>query len=210
MKTLFTIILVVSSLCASASTYTETMKTSIDKIFKAKSVSELDQIAGLFYRIGEKEQNEWLPYYYAAYAYTHATFFIQDADSTDAVLDKAQAVMDQLIRKKDDESEVYVLQALIYSMRITSASRGFKYSSLSAEALAKAEGLNAANPRIHYCRGNNVIHTPKMFGGGSAKALAHFKRADELFTSNRVENALLPQWGEKHNREMLEKCQSEQ
>ena len=208
MKTLFSIILVVSSLFASANNYTETMKTSIDKIFKAKTVTELDQIAGLFYRIGEKEQTEWLPYYYSAYAYTHSTFFMKDADSIDVVLDKAQAIMDKLVKKKEDESEVHVLQALIYSLRITSASRGFKYSSLSAEALAKAEGLNADNPRIHYCRGNNVLHTPKMFGGGASKALAHFKKADELYKTITDENPLLPRWGEKHNRDMLEKCQS--
>lgn len=210
MKTLVSIILVVSSLCASASNYSETMKTSIDKIFNAKTVTELDQVASLFYRIGEKEQTKWLPYYYSAYAYTHSTFFMKDADSIDVVLDKAQAIMDQLVKKKEDESEVHVLQALIYSMRITGPSRGFKYSSLSEEALAKAESLNANNPRIHYCRGNNVLHTPKMFGGGAAKALAHFHTADKLYTTSRDENSLLPSWGEKHNRAMLEKCQSEQ
>jgi len=208
MKTLFSIILILSSLCASANNYTETMKTSIDKLFKAKTVAELDQLASLFYRIGEKEQSEWLPYYYAAYAHTHSTFFMNDADSIDVVLDKAQATLDQLLKKKEDESEVHVLQALIYSLRITSASRGFKYSSLSAEALTKAESLNANNPRIHYCRGNNVLHTPKMFGGGASKALEHFKKAAELYVVSKDENSLLPTWGEKHNRQMLEKCQA--
>lgn len=210
MKTLISMLILLNSVFAMADNYTETMQASIEKLLKAHTTEELNQLAGLFNRIGQTEQSKWLPYYYSAYAYTRSTFFTKEDDEIDASLDKAQAILEQLRKMEADQSEVHVLQALIYSMRISaSPMSAYKYSTLSEEALVEAEKINPNNPRIHYCRGNNVLHTPKMFGGGATKALKHFQKAQALFDSSANDNPLLPTWGLQHNKQMLAQCQKE-
>lgn len=208
MKSFITVLItcMLVSLNLSATNYHDVMKQNITKLIKSNSIEEINQIAATFERIANAEKEEWLPRYYSAYAYARATHFMSDADSIDASLDMAQAFIDELIKSNESESEVHVLQALVYSLRITSASRGYKYSSLSNKSLDRAMQLNAENPRIYYCRGNNVFNTPKMFGGGATKAQKLFTTANEKFESEKNENELWPSWGLYHNTQMLKKC----
>jgi len=84
-----------------------------------------------------------------------------------------------------------------------------KYSSLSNEALGKAEKLNPENPRVWFCKGQNVYHTPSMFGGGSEKALPLFEKAARLFDSFETPNQLWPLWGEESNGDLIEKIKED-
>lgn len=192
---------------ASASNYTEVMQQNIEKMYQAQTAQELSAISGAFYRVAQKESNEWLPLYYSAYSLVRIAFFSKDRDEIDKHLDVAQSYVDKLFIAKPRESEVYALQALLYSMRISGAMSGMKYSSLSNEELDKAEKLNKNNPRIYYCRGNNVFHTPAMFGGGKAKAKPLFEKAMELYESEGPQQtAFWPSWDKWHTKKMLEQC----
>lgn len=206
MKTLVLLTALVINQVMMAGNYHETMKQTIEKIQNCTSIDELNQLAALFTRIGDAEKDEWLPRYYACYAYSRTVHFMSDGDSIDSALDKAQAIMDDLLKSKAEESEVHVLQAMIYSLRITNPMRGYKYSSLSNQSLERAEQLNASNPRIYYCKANNVYHTPKMFGGGSENAQKLYEKAKQLFSQVKNENDLYPTWGNIHNEMMLKKC----
>ena len=98
------------------------------------------------------------------------------------------------------------LQALLYSMRITNPARGMKYSVLSNLKLDEAQEVNASNPRIYYCRGNNLYFTPSFFGGGKDKALVQFRIAEKLYLKHISISDLTPSWDFKHNQEMIKKC----
>lgn len=194
------------SFSASASNYPEVMQQNIEKMYQAKTAQELSAISGTFYRVSQKETDEWLPLYYAAYSLVRITFFSKDRDEIDKNLDVAQGYVDKLYKVKSQESEVHVLQALLYSMRISGPMSGMKYSTLSNEALDKAEALNKDNPRIYYCRGNNVFHTPSMFGGGKEKAKPLFEKALTLYDSKPSKISFWPSWDKRHTQQMLEKC----
>ncbi|MBS2097363.1 hypothetical protein [Carboxylicivirga linearis] len=209
MKTIVLLAALFVSVLTMANDYEETMKINVAKLEKSTSLNEMNQLAALFMRISDVEKNEWLPSYYASYAYVRTTHFMHDADSIDTALDQAQVLLDDLLKAKPDESELHVLQAFIYQLRITGAMSGYKYSSLSNQSLEKAEQLNADNPRIYYCKGNNVYHTPAMFGGGAEKAQALFEKAKLLFEAQSQKNELLPHWGSYHNEVMLQKCLAE-
>jgi len=209
MKTIVLLTVLLISHLTLANDYQKTMRTNITKLEKSTSINEMNQLAALFMRIADVEKKEWLPSYYASYAYARSTHFMHDADSIDSALDHAQAILDDLLKEKEDESEVYVLQAFIYQLRITSPMRGYKYSSLSNNSLEKAEQLNPDSPRIYYCKGNNVYHMPAMFGGGTEKAQALFEKAKALFDSQSQDDTLYPHWGSYHNELMLKKCISE-
>jgi hypothetical protein len=189
-----------------ANDYQTTMKANIDQLFKTTKVQDFNSIAASFKRIASLEKNEWLPTYYAAYAYARSTHFISDSDSIDRQLDSAQAELNSILKSHTNESELHVLQAFIYSLRITNPMRGYKYSNLSNQALNKAEQLDKNNPRVYYCQANNIYHTPAMFGGGKQKAKPLFEKAAQLFETAKYDNPLWPYWGSYHNNQMLAKC----
>ncbi|KJF42935.1 tetratricopeptide repeat protein [Draconibacterium sediminis] len=208
MKTIITILLVVLSTTAFSSKYEETMKTNIDKLYQLHTSAELQVLANQFERIGNAEQDKWLPNYYAAYCFIRSTFFDEmDDDAKHAQLDKAQALVDQLMKTNDDESEVYALQALLYQIRITDMSKGAKYSMKASDAIKQAERLNPENPRVYYLRGSNTFHTPKFFGGGAEKAKPDLEKAAKMFESNQPTNPLMPTWGNVHNEQLLSQCE---
>ncbi|QIA09796.1 tetratricopeptide repeat protein [Draconibacterium halophilum] len=208
MKTIITILLVVLSTTAFSSKYEETMKTNIDKLYQLHTSAELQALANRFERIGNAEQDKWLPSYYAAYCFIRSTFFDEmENDAKHAQLDKAQALVNQLIKTNDDESEIYALQALLYQIRITDMSKGAQYSMKAADAIKQAERLNPQNPRVYYLRGSNTFHTPKFFGGGAEKAKPDLEKAAEMFDSNQQTDPLMPTWGSVHNEQLLSQCE---
>lgn len=190
-----------------SSNYKEVMKTNIDKMLSLSSSAELIALANQFERIANAEKEEWLPAYYAAYCFVRSTFFDEmKSDETHQQLDKAQKIIDQLVKSNNSESEIFALQALVYQLRITDMSKGYKYSKLAGGAITVAERLNPKNPRVYYLRGSNTFHTPKMFGGGAEKAKADLEKASGMFKNYRAENDLLPTWGAIHNNQLLSKC----
>ncbi len=191
---------------SSANNYQEAMQQNIKKMYLSHSADELYAVSGSFFRISVAEKDQWLPLYYAAYSLVRIPFFMHDAEKIDGYLDQAQAYLETLKEHVPNESEVYVLQSLLYSMRITSADRGMKFSMLSNSALEKAEELNPQNPRIYYCKGNNVLHTPKFYGGGKEKALPLFLKAKTLFSSFQSPETFWPEWGLQHNNQMIVEC----
>lgn len=130
-----------------------------------------------------------------------------ETDDKHEQLDKAQSIIDQLQKKKENESEIFALQAFVYQLRITDMSKGAIYSRKAAEAIGMAEKLNSENPRVYYLRGSNTFHTPKFFGGGADKAKADLEKAAQMFDTQKQKDELMPNWGSQHNKQLLSKCE---
>lgn len=206
---MFSILMSAFSTGVYSSNYEEVMTANIQKINAASGTSELTALANQFERIGNAETGKWHPRYYSAYCYVLATAVGEmAAEDKHKLLDLAQAQMDVLLKSFKTESEIFVLQAFVYQMRITDMMKGMKYSGLSNESLDEAEKLNPNNPRVYYLRGTNTFHTPKAFGGGSEKAKPLFEKAAGLFETQKPVNALEPAWGSEHNKQMLAECNS--
>lgn len=190
-----------------SSSYEEAMAANLQKISNLKTVAEFTALASQFERIANAEPGKWHPRYYAAYCYLNPVTNIEmSVDDKHKLLDLAQAQMDILLKSFQSESEIYALQSLIYQMRITDMSKGFKYTSMSFDALEQAEKLNSNNPRVYYLRGTNTFHMPKAFGGGKEKAKPLFEKAAGLFENQKPENTFEPAWGSDHNKQMLALC----
>lgn len=212
MKKIITLTILLTTITATlfAKSYEDVMAKNIESIYKTGTPTELADLANQFSRIANVEKEKWMPGYYAAYCYTRATV-IGEISTTEKhkYLDLAQAGIDKILKIVPKESEVYVLQAFVYQLRITDASKGYKYSKLSGEALVVAEILNPQNPRIYYLKGSNTFHTPKMFGGGKNKAKPFLEKAAEMFKNQKPENKLSPSWGSYHCKELLQQCREE-
>lgn len=210
MKTIvLSILILLVAFSLSAENYESVMQQTIAEMYQSEKAEKLEAIGSKFYRIAQAEQNKWLPYYYAAYSYISITFHIDDSDVIDKNLDKAQDMLDNAFNIKPEESELHVLQGLLHSMRITNPMRGMKYSGLSNDALAEAEKLDPDNPRIWFCKAQNVFHTPSMFGGGKEKALPLYEKAAKLFDIFEPPHDLWPTWGKESNATQIAQIKNE-
>jgi tetratricopeptide (TPR) repeat protein len=178
------------------------------KSFKmARGVADYQELANSFERIANAESDQWHPLYYAALCYINMTFSGDDVTAFDGYLDKAQTFIDKALAIYPDESEIHVLQALLYQarIRVDPAGRGMTYSIKANESLVKALEYNDGNPRAYYLQAMNVLGTPKAYGGGPEKACPIFQKADETYKSHKPDHVLSPTWGGERNSMMMSK-----
>ena len=182
-------------------TYHKAMSQSIEKLFQAGTIPEYVEIANQFERITQTEKTEWLPLYYASYAYIMISFQEPDNAKKDTYLDQAQKYLDQALAIDPNESELYMLQGFLYPSRINidPMNRGMIYMGKMNIALDKSLELNPDNPRVYYLRATMTFHMPEAYGGGAAKALPFYKKADEKFKIYKPKTDLSPNWGKEIN-----------
>jgi hypothetical protein len=192
----------------SQNNYETSMKKWIDSLQNAKTADTYKRIANSFDRIATAEKDKWLPYYYAGFSYVMVAFNQEDMSKVDPILDQAQTYVDKAIALKKDEAEIQVLQALLYQARIMAdpMSRGMSFSSKASGCLEKAKSLNVDNPRIYYLEGQNLLHTPEMFGGGKSAGCPVLLKAKGKYESFKAESDLWPSWGKSETTELLKNC----
>jgi len=190
------------------SEYKQAMGAALTQMGSIKDNGGYLDLANQFQRIAENETTEWIPAYYAALCTTLYSFNEKDKAKVDPVLDQAQTMIDKALKLKPAESEIWVLQGMLYQAKIMvdPMTRGQKFFMQANEAFAKAEALNAENPRLYYLKGQNMMNMPKMFGGGKEAAKPMFQKASEKFLSFKPGEMFAPNWGKEQNAESLKAC----
>ena len=175
---------------------------------KDSTLEQYQATANSFERISNIDKSKWLPSYYAAHVYIIMSFVEKDSDMKDKYLDKAQTFIDNCQKIVKNESEVYVLQGFLYQARISVSPmlRGMKYSAKASEALNRAIKINADNPRAYYLLGQNLLHTPSMFGGGVELACPYLTKAKAKYAIFKPKSDISPNWGEKATIKLLAYC----
>ena len=69
----------------------------MEKLFQAKTIPEYVEVANQFERISNIEKTEWLPLYYASFAYIMISFQETENVKKDQNLDQAQNFLDQAL-----------------------------------------------------------------------------------------------------------------
>jgi len=197
------------SLCFADETYQAAMSQSIGKLFQAKSIPEYIEVANQFERISNIEKTEWLPLYYASFAYVMVSFQEPENAKKDTYLDQAQKYLDRAMAIDPNESELHLMQGFLYPSRITvdPLNRGMELMPAMNKSLDKALELNPDNPRVYYLRATMTFHTPQEYGGGAVKALPLFLQAEEKFNIFKPKTSISPNWGKEMNESELKKVQ---
>ncbi len=205
--TVFLSIIVFTAFSQSENYHPE-MTGNLKSMSQVRNVYDMQKVANKFERIAMAEKDQWLPWYYAAYCNIIMCYMGISTENIDPQLDKAQKMIDnsRAIDKENDEIEV--LQGFLHQARIQvdPEARGFQYSVKSNKSFLKAKKINPDNPRVYYLIGQNILHTPEAFGGGTAAACPKLKIASDKFEQFKPENDLAPNWGEEMNNDLLEMC----
>jgi hypothetical protein len=200
-KLLLSIALGLLSLNAAAqTTYEKVMTEKITKIETCKTAEEFNALANDFQRISVKETDKWLPNYYTALSHIQKGRVMMregKLDQLDETADNAQKFVDLAMAVDANNSEIYLLQKMVYSLKmmVNPMERYMKYGMKAGEMLTKAEELNPNNPRVILIKAEDIYFTPEQYGGSKTKGMELFKLALEKFNSFKPKTALDPNWG---------------
>lgn len=213
-KIILTIILyffAAASIHADDGKYEKAMKKNLSKIDSAMNVSLMLDVANGFERIAFAEKDKWLPYYYASFMLTLASFTDTTADNKDGYLDKADTFINIADSLEEDESEIYVLKGMIAQarMQVDPMNRWMKYGPIANNNFLKAMKIDTLNPRPEYLQGISLYYTPEQFGGGPNPAKRLLEKSLEKFNQFIPDNDLMPNWGREMVEKMLEQIETE-
>ena len=203
---LFLALLVSMAASAQSDKYTQVMQKNIALLDSAKTVDQLQSLAGTFDRIGDAEKTQWLPYYYAALAQTWigwmpaTTDKDANAQKINAYLAKAEAI------EKNAETYAVENMAATQQMLVDPQSRWMTNGKDASAALQKGLAIDPNNPRLYYLQAMSLFGTPSQFGGGKDKAKPVFEKSIALYKSAQPK-PLYPTWGQTQAENMLAQCQ---
>ena len=178
--------------------FEQAMGQTLQAYGEAQDNEALQAVANRFERIAQAEKEEWLPRYYHAWI-TIRLSFNQAGEARDKVLDDAADDFEKMLALAPQESEVYALQGMYYTARLTvdPATRGMEYSMLAGQAVGKARGLDEKNPRAIYVQLSQAHGKAGFFGEDPAKYCAEARVEAERFDDYKTPSPLYPRWGKE-------------
>lgn len=166
------------------------------------------EASAMFERIAAAEKTSWLPNYYVGLVNTLSVFTEKDKTKIELLLVKAQDAVDAEMLKDQSNSELYVLQALIYTGYVVAdpMTNGMKYSGKVMEAYAKAKALDPNNPRAVFGEADYQLGGAKWTGVDTKPLCAQVNKAIELFGTFKPETPFSPKWGLERALEVQKTC----
>ncbi len=170
----------------------------------AQTEQDYQNLASSFERIANAQTDQWHPLYYAAFCYINMSLRNNDPVQKENYLDNAWALIEKALDIYPDESELYVLQGLLYQARIqvNVVQRKREYSIKAREVLLVAKDYNPENPRIYYLMALNALQTPEIYDAPTETACANLETAMEQFTVYHAQHVLSPTWGGERNAQL--------
>lgn len=206
------IILVLTGFLAQAQNkkYIKTMEESIPSIFQVEALEGYDPLANKFDRIGQAEESEWEPFYYASLTYVFKAFRIEDLQNKDKVLDQALVSLGKASTLSENNAEILALQGFINMIKI-GVDPGTRGQTLSPKIMAdysKALKIDPNNPRANLFMGQMLYGTAQFFGTGVEDACALVDKSLMLFETKEPNSTIAPSWGLVPAQQYKKQCES--
>lgn len=206
---IITAILIASASYAGGMKYQEKMGETLAGFSQAETVADYQSLANKFMMIAQAEKSEWLPYYYHAQCYILMSFSEnENPEKKDEYLDVAETSVAKMLEMAPGESEVYVMQSLMYIARLVvdPMSRGQKYSSLSAQSIGKALGIEPENPRARYMQISNEMGTASYFGSDVSVPCQKARVLYNEWDNYKPKSSISPSWGKGQLADIMKQC----
>lgn len=177
--------------------FVSAMETNLKLLDTASAPATFIMLANNFERIGKAEQNQWQPFYYAAFCYAIMAGNVPDKSKIDMLTEKAISYLTIADALEKNNSEISSLRGLILYTRVLvdPMSRWQTIGKEAADQLAKAKQQDSANPRPYLIEARAKLHTPEGLGGGPKAARAIIDECLAKFKTFVPANSLAPVWG---------------
>jgi hypothetical protein len=178
------------------------------KAFQLWKEGKNSDASDMFERIASADKTSWLPNYYVALVNTTTSFGTQDKTQVNALLTKAQNALDVEMIKDQNNAELYVMQAMIYTAWIVvdPMTNGMIYSGKTMEMYAKAEALSPENPRAVFGKADFQIQGAKWSGIDTKPLCKEVDKAIGLFATFKPATPFSPKWGLDRALETQKNC----
>ncbi|PXY42641.1 hypothetical protein DMB65_01040 [Flavobacterium cheongpyeongense] len=194
-------------ICSLLSAQTQ-FEQGMGKAFELWKEGKNAEASAMFERIAAADKTSYLPNYYVALINTTAVFTEKDKTKIDLLLTKAQDALDKEIIKDQNNAELYILQALIYTGYVVAdpMTNGMKYSGKVMEAYAKAKAIDPNNPRAVFGEADYQLGGAKWTGVDTKPLCVQVDKAIELFGTFKPETQFSPKWGLERALEAQKNC----
>lgn len=194
-------------ICSLLSAQTQ-FEQGMGKAFGLWKEGKNTEASAMFERIASADKTSWLPNYYVALVNTTSAFSEKDKSKVDLLLTKAQDALDVEFIKDQNNSELYVLQALLYTAWVVQdpMTNAQKYSGKVMENYAKAKALDPNNPRAVFGEADYQLGGAKWTGVDTKPLCAQVDKAVELFATFKPETPFSPKWGLERALEAQKNC----
>lgn len=205
MKHLIIITLLVITSITQAQTNFEKGMT---KAFELWQANKTDEAENMFERIAKAEPTAWLPNYYIAQINSLKSWAEKDETVLKAQLDKAQSHLDLALTNNEDNAELLIMQAQIYTNWVVfdGMTYGMKYGAKINELYSKAAELEPENPRAAFCKADWAMGSARYFGKDTAPYCKDIEASIELFDTFKPESDFHPNWGRERAMQVSEEC----
>ncbi|WP_281239265.1 hypothetical protein [Flavobacterium praedii] len=178
------------------------------KAFQLWKEGKNTEASDMFERIAAADKTSWLPNYYVALVNTTSSFAIQDKTQVNALLNKAQNALDIEMIKDQNNAELYIMQAMIYTAWVVAdpMTNGMKYSAKVMEAYAKAKALEPNNPRAVFGEADYQLGGAKWTGVDTKPLCQEVDKAIGLFATFKPQTPFSPKWGLDRALEAQKNC----
>jgi hypothetical protein len=191
--------------------YQQIMGKTLGEFAQAQTVEDFRNAGNKFMMIANAEPGEWLPLYYHAHSYIMMSFVERaNPEKRDDYLDEAAISVKKMVDLAPEESEVFVMQGLLYSARlmIDPMNRGQQYSAMSAQSIGRALGIESDNPRARYMQIANEMGTAQFFGSDVTASCTKAQKLFEDWDNYQAKSAIHPRWGKEQVAEVIKQCSS--
>lgn len=166
------------------------------------------EASALFERIASAEKTNWLPDYYVALINCTEAFNPANKEKSTSLIEKAQTALNGAMVKSQNNAEINVLQAMIYTATLVQdpMTNGMKYSMLANTEYAKAKAIAPNNPRVVFCSAEFALGGAKWTGADTKPICAEVVRSIELFNNFKPESPFHPKWGLERAQQTAANC----
>ena len=135
---------------------------------------------------------------------------VKDETVLKAQLDKAQEHIDIAMTKSEDNAELLIMQAQIFTNWVVydGATYGMKYGGKVNELYTKALKLDPKNPRAAFCKADWDMGSAKYFGKDTAPYCKDIETSIELFDTFKPDSEFHPNWGKERAEQVAKECKA--
>jgi len=189
--------------------YVKAMVGGLEKMGAAKSVEDLQAVAGQFERIAARMDKDWYSFYYAGLAYTRMSMMAEPISTKDQYSKKALELVSKAKDISTNNSEVVALEGYVYMMQLAADpnSRGQMLSPKVMQTFNEAIKLNPENPRAIALMAQMQFGTAQFFGSDTGQACEMAKKSIGIFNQEDQGQTFEPTWGKDFAESLIGQCE---
>jgi len=180
----------------------------MEQAFALMNENKIEEASNLLERISSAEPENWLAPYHLALLKARSSFAITDKAKQEAQIEAAFDFIDKADLLSPDNSEIYVVIALINVAKIASNPmvNGAILSGPTAELYKKAIALDNTNPRAHSGLAEFEMGGARFFGQDLSPYCKRLQETIALYDAFKPAGKFYPKWGKEWTLQVIEGC----